>query len=194
MLNYEAVRSKTLSVNELAAALTPQDLRGLTNDMIDRMLALIEGGAESDARFQPVDPKAHDRHAVTSEEIAMPWTLAHVVAHTTASGEEAAAVAAELARGVPFHGRSRLEVPWSALATLAACRRRLEESRRMRLASLDMWPDAPHLDLLAEVIPGWPPVNALGRFVLGLMHDDSHLGQMAEIMRQARAARAHTQV
>jgi hypothetical protein len=189
MLNYEAVRAKTLTVNELAAPLTPHDLRNLTNDMVDRMLVLISSGAESDAAFQPVDPVAHDRHAATSEEVALAWTLGHVVAHATASSDEAGALAAEMARGVPCHGRSRFEVPWGELTTLAACRHRLEESRRIRLASLDMWPDAPHLDLVCEVIPKWPPVNAIGRFVLGLMHDDSHLGQMAEIMRQAKAAR-----
>ena len=189
MLNFEAVRNKTVTINELAAPLTLADLRNLTNDMVGRMLAIIATGAEDDAAFQPVDPAAHDRHAATSAEVALPWTLGHVVAHATASSEEAGALAAELARGVPCHGRSRLEVHWSSLATLEACRRRLEESRRMRLASLDMWPDAPHLDLLCEVIPRWPPVNAVGRFALGLMHDDSHLGQMADIMRQAQAAR-----
>jgi hypothetical protein len=33
-------------------------------------------------------------------------------------------------------------------------------------------------------------VGAVERFVRGLSHDDSHLGQIAEIARQARAARA----
>jgi hypothetical protein len=32
-------------------------------------------------------------------------------------------------------------------------------------------------------------VNAIGRFVLGLMHEESHLAQIREIVRQARAAR-----
>ena len=52
---------------------------------------------------------------------------------------------ADLARGVAFHGRSRSEVPWETVTTIAQCRARLEESRRMRLASLDMWPDQPYL-------------------------------------------------
>jgi hypothetical protein len=42
---------------------------------------------------------------------------------------------------------------------------------------------------MAEIIPGRPPVNPLGRFVMGLMHDDSHLGQIAEVVRQAKAHR-----
>ena len=119
----------------------------------------------------------------------MPWTLGHVIVHCTASAEESAAVAAELARGVEYHGRSRYEVPWQEMRTLAGCQQRLEESRRMRLASLAMWPDAPHLENGYEVWPDRPPVNAIGRFVLGLMHDESHLDQIEEIVRQARAVR-----
>jgi hypothetical protein len=59
----------------------------------------------------------------------------------------------------------------------------------MRLASFGMWPDSPHLENAYEVWPDRPPVNAIGRFVLGLMHDESHLGQIEEIVRQARVAR-----
>ena len=60
----------------------------------------------------------------------------------------------------------------------------------MRLASLDMWPDQPDLSVMAEIIPGRPPVNARGRFVMGLAHDDAHLAQIAEDVRQAKAARS----
>ena len=59
----------------------------------------------------------------------------------------------------------------------------------MRLMSLAMWPDEPHLDNVCEPWPGAPQVNAIGRFVLGLMHDDDHVGHIAEIVRQAQAAR-----
>jgi hypothetical protein len=109
--------------------------------------------------------------------------------HTTASAEESAALAAELARGVEFHGRSRYETPWETVTTIAQCRHRLEESRRMRLMSLEMWPDQPHLDNVYEPWPGASEVNPIGRFVLGLMHDDAHLDQIAKIVRQAKAAR-----
>ena len=132
---------------------------------------------------------ADDPYAATPEEVTMPWTLGHVVVHTTSSAEESAAVAAELARGVEHHGRSRYEVPWQEMQTIAGCRRRLEESRRMRLASLEMWPDEPHLETAYEIWSDQPPVNAIGRFVLGLMHEESHLGQIAEIVRQAHRAR-----
>lgn len=119
----------------------------------------------------------------------MPWTLGHVIVHTTASAEESAAIAAELARGVAYHDRSRHEVPWTEVQTIAGCRQRLEESRRMRLASLRMWPDAAHLENEYQAWANGPTVNAVGRFVLGLMHEESHLEQIAEIVRQARAAR-----
>jgi hypothetical protein len=109
--------------------------------------------------------------------------------HITASAEEAAALAAELARGVEYHGRSRYEVPWEEMRTIGGCRQRLEESRRMRLGSLAMWPEEAHLENEYEAWSDGPMVNAMGRFVLGLMHDESHLGQIEEIVRQAQVAR-----
>jgi hypothetical protein len=112
-----------------------------------------------------------------------------VIVHATATAEESAFLAAELARGVEFHGRSRYEVPWMAVTTIEQCRHRLEESRRMRLATLNVWPDQPHLDLTYTMqYPGAQPMNAMGRFVMGLFHDDSHLSQIIEIVRQSNAA------
>ena len=187
MLDFEVVRSKKMTVCELAASLSKDDLRRLTNEMVDAMLALIAGCADADVTFRPQDPAADDPHAATPEEKNMPWTLGHIIVHTSASAEEAAAVAAEMARGVAYHGRSRAETHWSLVKTMAECRARFAESRRMRLASLDMWPDLPNLEIMAEIIPGRPPVNAQGRFVMGLMHDDAHLAQIAEGVRQAVA-------
>jgi hypothetical protein len=111
-----------------------------------------------------------------------------VIVHTTASAEEAAFLAAEMARGVQPHGRSRYETPWEMVTTIAQCRQRLQESRRMRLASLEMWPDEPHLENVYEAWPGGPPVNVLGRFVLGLRHDSDHLDHIAKIVHQAQTA------
>jgi hypothetical protein len=91
---------------------------------------------------------------------------------------------------VTFHGRSRREIPWLSVTSLTGCRQRLEESRRMRLASLEMWPDSPCLD--NTYIP-WEEIgeiNAVGRFLLGLKHDEDHLGQIEEIVRQAMGSRA----
>ena len=189
MLNFRALHDGEIPFCELVAGLTREDLAKLTDEMIDRILALIAGCVDADVPFEPVDPQADDPFAATPEELHMPWTLGHVIVHTTASGEESAAVAAELARGVAYHGRSRYEVPWTEMRTIAGCRHRLEESRHMRLASLGMWPDSAHLENEYQAWTDGPVVNAIGRFVLGLMHEENHLGQIADIAQQARAAR-----
>jgi hypothetical protein len=192
MLDFTAVRQKERTMGDLVAGLGPDDLGSLTNEMIDTMLGMIAECADADVTFAPEDPGANDPAAATQEELNLPWTLGHVVVHVTASSEEAAAVAAELARGVPHRGgRSRSEVHWTTVTTIAQCRSRLEESRRMRLASLGMWPAKPDLDnTYMPTYPGAEPVNAVVRFVNGLRHDDDHLGQLADVVGQARAARA----
>ncbi|MGD2253875.1 MAG: DinB family protein [Anaerolineales bacterium] len=189
MLNFQAVRDEKLTFAELVADLTPDDLRRLTDMMIDKILDLISDCVDADVTFQPSDPQAHDPYAATPDEATMAWTLGHVVVHITASGEETAAMAAEMARGVKYHGRTRYEVPWQEIRTIEACRKRLEESRRMRLGSLSMWPDEPHLEIVCKIWEDKPQVNAIGRFVLGLMHDESHLEHIADIVGQAKAAR-----
>ena len=189
MLDFRAVREKRITLAELVAGLTRDDLCNLTHEMVTTMLSLIADCVDGDVPFVPADPGAHDRFAAREEDIKLAWTLGHVIVHTTASAEEAAFLAAELARGVSPHGRSRSEAPWQTVTTINQCRRRLEESRRMRVASLDLWPDEPHLDNVCEAWPSGPQVNAIGRFVLGLSHDNDHVGQIAEIVRQAKAVR-----
>ncbi len=186
MLDFEAMRAKKVTLPELLEGLKKMDLHNLTNEMVDKMAELISKCNDGDVIFVPEDPKANDPHAIDPAETHMPWTLGHIIVHATASAEEAAALAAEMARGVLLHGRSRYETPWREATTIAFCRARLEESRRMRLASLEMWPDSPHLEYKIEPWPGMTHVDAVGRFVLGLMHDDMHLAQIAEIIRQAR--------
>ena len=146
MLNFQLVRDETMSMGQLVDGLTREDLGRLTGEMVDAVLALITDCTDIDVSVQPVDPQASDPWAASAAEASMAWTLGHVIAHITASAEESAALAAELARGVKYHGRSRYEVPWEQMRTIAGCRQRLQESRRMRLASLEMWPDPPHLD------------------------------------------------
>ncbi|MEE8568460.1 MAG: DinB family protein [Anaerolineales bacterium] len=189
MLNFQAVRDKEITFDELIADITLNDLRDLTEEMVETMLDLIIDCVDSDVIFEPVDPEADDQWAETPEEVNMAWNLGHVVVHTTASAEESAALSAELARGVEYHGRSRYEVPWEEMRTIEGCRQRLEESRRMRLGSLEMWPEEPYLGNMYEAWSDGPMINAIGRFVLGLMHDESHLGQIEEIVRQAQVAR-----
>lgn len=189
MLDFTPVRNKQISMAQLADGLGRDDLRRLTNEMVDRILGLMAGCADADVVFSPADSKAHDAAAATEAEVNMPWTLGHVIVHVTASAEESAFLAAELARGVRWHGRSRSEVHWQTVTTLQQCRDRLEESRRMRLALLEAWPDPPHLDNVYQPFEGSELVNCANRFLRGLSHDDSHLGQIAEIVRQAKAAR-----
>ncbi len=157
--------------------------------MVDTILAMIQNCVDADVTFEPLDPAANDPYAEKPEDVDLAWNLGHVIVHVTASSEESAALAIELARGVDFHGRSRYEVQWQEMKSIKGCRGRLEESRRMRLASLEMWPDEPHLDNVYQTWSDGPQVNAVGRFVLGLMHDESHLGQLAEIVSLAHAAR-----
>src|SRR5687768_7318261 len=140
MLDFTPVRKKEITMNNLAEGLTLGDLRSLTNEMVDHVLNLIKDCTDADVTFEREDPVADDKAAATSAEVNMPWTLGHVIVHITASTEESAFLAAELARGVPHRGgRSRYETPWQTVTTIEQCRRRLEENRRMRLASLEVW-------------------------------------------------------
>lgn len=189
MIDFTAIRDGRVTVQELGQKVARDDLRTATNEMVDTMLALIGHCSDEDVTFVPHDPEAYDRYASSEQEVTMPWTLGHVIVHTTASAEESAALAAELARGVEFHGRSRAEVPWQTITTVVQCRQRLEESRRMRLASLDMWPDEPHLGNTYTPYKSVGRVGPMERFLLGLWHDVSHLGQIEDIVQQATAAR-----
>jgi hypothetical protein len=157
--------------------------------MVDDILALIKGSQDADVVFIPDDPEAYDSFAEDEADIHIAWTLGHVIVHTIASANESAALAAELARGVTFHGRSRYEVPWQTVTTIEECREYMEESRRIRLSSLGMWPDQPHLDNTYQPWEGSPVINPFGRFVYGLSHDHSHLKQIEDIVEQAKAAR-----
>lgn len=177
---------QTFTLPTTTDGLTVDGLRGLTNEMIDTMLELIKDCKDADVTFDPVDPEAYDSEAASDDELRMPWTLGHVIVHVTASSEEAASIASELARGVQWHGRSRSEVPWRTVTTIEQCRHRLEESRRMRLASLDTWPDEPYLENTYQPRPDIPATNCVRRFLNGLRHDTNHLAQIEEIVRQAR--------
>jgi hypothetical protein len=189
MLDFTLVNKKESTMQDLVSGLNVEDLRQLTNEMIDTMLRLVEDLEDDDVVFIPNDPDAYDAAAATDADVELAWTLGHVIVHTTATSEEAGAIAAELARGVPHReGRSRYETPWESVLSISQCQDRLKESRRMRLASLDMWPDNPALSNSLESRSG-KRVNALYRFVAGLRHDDSHLVQISKIAEQARVAR-----
>lgn len=184
MLDFDPVRQGKQTLADLARDVSPADLHRLTDEMIDAVLAIIEGATAADVVFVPEDPAASDTFG-KAEEANLAWTLGHVIVHATASSEEAAALSSVLARGIEIDGRSRYETDWTTVHGVARVRQRLEESRRMRHAFLDTWPQEPHLDVVYTGFATMGPMNAIGRFLLGLMHEDSHLEQMREIIRQA---------
>jgi hypothetical protein len=168
---------------------TTDELHRLTQPLVDHMQRLLRGCKDADVTFVPLDPLAHDSAAEPGHDVSAAWTLGHIIVHMTATAEESAALAAELARGVAYHGRSRREAPWQEVRTLAQCRARLDESRRICLASLDMWPDHPDL---ANAYAPWedaPPMGAVSRYLVGLSHGAEHLAQVRDVIAQARASR-----
>ncbi len=189
MIDLRQLGEGNLQPADITRGQTKDDLRRLVHDMIDAQLAMIAHCTDADVTFTPIDEAADDPHAVSEDEADMAWTLGHVIVHCCASAEESTFLAAELARGIPNHGRSRYEPHWSTMKTIQQCRDALEESRRMRLATLEVWPRQPDLDNRYEVWPGGPIANAMELYVVGHIHEYSHFGQIRDIVRQAEAAR-----
>lgn len=188
MIDFSPVRSKEKTLQDLAEGLTRDDLVRLANEMCDIFEELIAEAEDPDVTFVPQDPGAKDTFAAKAEDVELAWTLGHVIVHWTASSEEAAAHALTLARGVEITGRSRWEVDWPEATTVPFLRDRIDESRRMQLAMLEAWPSRVHLDVEYTAREGANPVNAIGRFLGGLAHADSHREQVTKILAQAKAA------
>lgn len=187
-IDFPRARRREVTLAQLVADLSPADLARESEESIAAMEALLADATDADVVFEPEDPEANDPAAADPGEIAISWTLGHLIVHVTASAEENAALAAENARGVAMHGRSRWEVPWRGVTTVAQCRQRLAESRRIRLASLQMWPDTPPTELDSEpTVPSW--LVAKERFARGLSHEVGHLEQIRDVVAQAKAAR-----
>lgn len=186
MLDFTPLKDHSQTSAEFSKGLTKADLQKYTNEMIDTELQIIASAMDADVVLVPIDPQAKDTFG-KAEDRDLAWTLGHVIVHTTASSEESAALSSSLARGLQVEGRSRYETPWESVKTVAQLHQRLEESRRIRLAFLEAWPDEPHLDLVQELSFG--TFNAISRFLMGILHEDSHVEQLREIMRQAHAAR-----
>jgi len=184
MLDFDLVRQGKQTLADLARELSRDDLHKLTDEIIDTVLAIIEDASAADVVFVPEDPAANDAFGA-AEEASMPWTLGHVIVHATASSEEAAALSSLLARGIEVEGRSRYETDWRTVRKVAQVRQRLEESRHMRHAFLDTWPSEAHLEVVYTGFASFGPMNAIARFLFGLLHEDGHLEQLREIMRQA---------
>lgn len=174
--------------------LTVDDLRRASNASVDWMLDLIAELNDHDITFDPADPNASDPDAVAGEE-TIGWNLAHLIAHVTSSSEEGAAFSSLLARGVEgVEHRPRYETPWRDLTTQAQVVARLQESRRMRIAFLESWPDQPDYHNLRVAKSErfqeyFGDLNAPACFLMGLGHELGHYEQMSEVKRQALAAR-----
>ncbi|MEM9953640.1 MAG: DinB family protein [Chloroflexota bacterium] len=174
--------------------LTVQDLRDATNESIDYLLSLIADLDDADIRYEPHDPNANDPYSVEGEE-HIGWTVGHLIAHVTASSEEGAAFSSQLARGVEgVEHRPRYETAWRDLDTKSHAVQRLEESRRMRLAFLDTWPDSPHFTntrqgLSERAQEFFGTLNAPAAFLMGLGHEVGHYEQIKGAVQQALDAK-----
>jgi hypothetical protein len=197
MIDFSPVRNKEKKYIDLwrDTNISIDDLRAVTNESIDFMLNLVADLDDNDIVYEPRDETADDPYAVAGEE-HIGWTIGHLIAHVTASSEEGAAFSSLLARGIEgVEHRPRYETPWRDVDSKAKVVQRLEESRRIRLAYLDTWPDAPHYenyrtlssDRAREALGN---VNAPAAFLMGLSHETGHYDQIVAVKQQALAAKA----
>jgi hypothetical protein len=195
VIDLSPVQNGEIKLLEYARSFTVADLRETTNHSLDLIRQLIEGKADAQVVFLPHDPLANDPHAKPGEE-HIGWSLAHLVAHVTASSEEWATYSSVLARGIhyPAEPRLRYETEWTHITTTDQTLQRLEESRRIRLAYLAAWPDQPDLAMLRGLSPRYVEkfgeMNAPAAFLFGLMHEVGHHDQFREVARQAEAVLA----
>lgn len=190
-IDFSPVNRGDMFLIDFVHQFTLDDLRAMTHHSINTMLEIVAGLDDAQLTFIPDDPDAHDPYATTEEEKHIGWSLAHIVAHVTASSEEGAATSSLLARGVTTSERPRYETPWRDLKTREQVVQRLEESRRIRLAYLDTWPDQPFLDVYRDVSPRFTEkvglMNAPAAFMFGLKHEIDHHEQMRDVAAQLRA-------
>ncbi len=179
ILNTEAFHAGKASYADMVRDITHKDLYELTDQIFESVQNAISGITDAGVTFVP-----HDAALKEGDEQA--YTLGHVIAHLTATLEETSSIGSALARGIAFEGRLRNEVEWKTIRTAQQVHSRFNESRRMCRAFLDTWPNAPHLDVTIIRIPHFGAMNAIGVHVLGILHGESHIEQLQEIMRQAK--------
>lgn len=193
LIDFSPVDRHEMQMLEFSKQFSLADMKAATNASIDWIQDIIKDMSDAQMTFLPYDPDADDPHAIEGEE-KIGWSLAHLVVHVTASAEEGAAFSSILARGIPYpkEPRLRYETNWHTVTTKTQAVQRLEESRRMRLAYLDTWPDAPHLDVYRESsersIEKFGYINAAASFLGSLKHEWGHYDQFREVARQAREA------
>ena len=105
MLDCTPVRTRQMTMQQFASAFTRDDLARWTELSVARFLLLLDAARDVAVSFLPDDPEANDPYAADPADQHLAWPLGHVIAHTTASADEYATVAAEIARVVsPFMG------------------------------------------------------------------------------------------
>jgi hypothetical protein len=190
LIDFSSVERGDIKMLEFSKQFSVADLKAATNASIDTILEIIQDMTDAQMTFLPFDPDADDPHAVEGEE-KIGWSLAHLVVHVTATAEEGAAFSSILARGIPYprEPRLRYETNWHTVTTKAQTLQRLEESRRIRLAYLDTWPDSPQLDVYRELsekaVEKHGHLNATATFLNSLKHEWGHFAQFREVRRQA---------
>lgn len=192
-LDFTPILADTAQLFTFAQQFTRDDLHRFTDESVDFFLGIVRQADDAAIVFIPDDSEADDPGAAEGEQ-HIGWGIGHLVVHTTASAEEYAAISSLLARGVAYgrEPRLRYETHWRTITTQAQCIARLEESRRIRHAYLNAWPDQPHFDLLRDLSDGYRKrfgeQNALACFVMGLYHDSVHYEQVRAVLAQAQAA------
>lgn len=192
-LDYTPLVSRSTKWTAFATPLSVDDLRDETHTLYDRVSGLLDQCTDFDIAFVPHDPDANDPDASVEAERHIGWTIGHIIAHITASNEEAGCISSLLARGIPFQGRLRAEVDWREVNTVERARQRLEESRRMTLAYLDAWHDDPDLETLRtfsseRATEYFGPINAKGCYMMGIGHMAEHIDQIEAVLEQAKMA------
>ncbi len=191
LIDFTRLNKKEVTYLEFSRQFTIDDLRMANHASIDHIRTIIKDADDFQITFVPHDQEAYDSHA-PDEDQHIGWSLAHLVLHVTASAEEGAAFGSILARGISIGGlRLRYEPNWRDVTTKAQVLHRLEESRHIRLAYLDTWPDEPHLDVFREVpehSPWYQQINAVASILSGLRHEAAHFEQFEDVAEQARVA------
>lgn len=180
-LDLEAVYAGRVTYADLMRDVRPTDLYQMTDDLFEALEAILATVSDDAVLFVPRDPAAAEQHE-------QGWPVSQIIAHLTATLEEAAATAAMFARGVQVEERLRVETPWQKLSNLPRVRARLRESRRTCRAFLDAWPDVPHLDVTRTLVPLFGPMDAIGLYAFGIAHGQEHLDQLCEVAHQATCA------
>jgi hypothetical protein len=182
--DFAALLSGEKTFAEITASVKHTDLAAITHEYYAEINQIVSAATDVAVVTVPIDPALDDQQAGEGA-----WTLAHVIAHLTATAEESASLASAMARGAAFPDdlRLRSEVDWQQIRTATELRARLAESERMAVAFLNTWPATPDLARTVNFIPQFGPMNAIGRHLLGLMHAEMHLEQLREIMRQMNA-------